>query len=87
MNALGSLLFAAVLLAIYFVVFVWFTRRVRRGGGGMTSGVLGATHEMLSEERRRAGEMILKRNAGDQLEEDEDGDPPKPSDARKSRVG
>ena len=72
---MASLIVAAVVLAAAVAVFVWFGRRIRRGGGGATVGVLGATHEMLSQDRRRAGETILKRNAGTQFEEDESGDP------------
>ena len=76
MDVVISLLVAAGVLIGYLTVFVWLTRKVRRGGGGISVGVLGATHEMLAEHRRRAGEMILRRNAGDQIEEDESGDPP-----------
>ena len=78
MTVLVSLLVAAGVLAGYLIVFVWCTRRVRRGGGGISVGVLGATHEMLAEDRRKAGETILRRNAGAQFEEDKSGEPPEP---------
>ena len=74
---------ALAVLGGFVAIFVWCARRVRRGGGGQTAGVLGATHEMLSEDRRRAGETILERQAGRQLEEDESGEPE--GDAKGSR--
>jgi hypothetical protein len=77
-----SLIAAGALLAASVAVFIVYARGVRRGGGGLTVGVLGATHEMLSEDRRKAGETILNRNAGVQLEEDESGDPARRSACR-----
>ena len=76
MRLLASLLVVVGILAACAVIFVWVCRRVRKGGGGATVGVLGATHEMLAEDRRRANETILKRNAGKQEEEDASSDPP-----------
>ena len=70
-----SLVVALAILAGFITVFVWISRRVRRGGGGQTAGMLGATHEMLSEDRRRAGETILEERAGKKLQEDESGEP------------
>jgi len=64
-------LFALAILVASIWVAVWAARRVRRGGGGATVGALGASYEMLSEEKRRAAETIVKRNAGEN--EDEDG--------------
>lgn len=69
-----SLMVALAILIGFVTIFIWIARRVRRGGGGETAGVLGATHEMLSEDRRRAGETILARKAGKQLEEDKSGE-------------
>ena len=70
-----TLLFAFGLLAVCLVVFVWVCRRVRRGGGGATVGTLGAIHEMLTEDQRRANETIVQRNAGEEEEEDASSDP------------
>ena len=70
-----SLMVALAILIGFVIIFIWCARRVRRGVGGATSGMLGATHEILSEDRRRAGETILERKAGKGLEEDESGEP------------
>ena len=72
-----SLIVALCVLAASVGVFVWVCRRVRRGGGGATVGMLGATHEMLPSDQRRATETILKKNAGDREEEDTSSDPPR----------
>jgi hypothetical protein len=63
------------LLAASIGVFVWAARRIRRGGGGATVGILGATHEMLSNDQRRAAETIIRRNAGESESEAESSDP------------
>jgi hypothetical protein len=70
MGPVPSLIFAFALLAACIGLFVWISRRVRKGGGGAQVGVLGAIHDMLSSERRRAAETIVERSAG-QPEEDE----------------
>jgi hypothetical protein len=69
------LIFALAILAVCIGVFVWASRRIRKGGGGATVGVLGATYEMLSSDQRRAAETIIKRNAGETEEEESSSDP------------
>jgi hypothetical protein len=76
MATVGVLIFAFGLLAASIAVFVWFGRRVRKGGGGITVGALGAVHEMLSEDRKRASEVIIKELAGESEEEEPSADPP-----------
>jgi hypothetical protein len=76
METVFVLIFAFGLLAASIGVFVWLARRIRKGGGGAAVGVLGALHEMLSTDRRRAGETIIRRNAGESEEDDSSGDPP-----------
>ena len=75
MGILWTLVFAFGLLAASIGVFVWATRRIRKGGGGATVGVLGATYEMLSSDQRRAVETIVKRNAGESEEDQSSSDP------------
>ena len=70
-----DLIIALVVLIAFVVVFVWSTRRMRKGGGGATVGVLGATYDMLSSDQRRAAETIVQRNAGQSEEEDASSDP------------
>jgi hypothetical protein len=74
-----DLAFALVLLAAWIGVFVWLARRIRKGGGGATVGVLGAIHEMLSQEKRRAGQTIVRQNAGQPEEDDSSSDPLPPT--------
>ena len=52
-----------VLLAVI-GIFLWIAVKVRRGGGSMTTTVLGATDAFLTHEKRRAAETIVNENAG-----------------------
>lgn len=52
--------------------------RVRRRGGSLVTTTLGATHELLTAERRRAGEVILSERSGEREDDDESGDPEEP---------
>jgi len=69
------LIFAFALLAVCIGVFVWTSRRIRKGGGGATVGILGATHEILSTDQRKAAEMIIRRNAGESESDEASSDP------------
>jgi hypothetical protein len=77
-----TLVFALGVLAASIGVFVWATRRIRKGGGGATVGVLGATYEMLSSDQRRAVETIVKRTAGESEEDQSSSDPLRPGAKR-----
>lgn len=82
MTDLWTLVFAFAILAAVCVTFIVISQRVRRRGGSLVTGMLGATHELLTTERRRAGEVILKERAGERSEEEESGDPEKPEGER-----
>jgi hypothetical protein len=75
MEIASVLIFAFGLLAACVGVFVWASRRIKKGGGGATVGVLGATYEMLSSDQRRAAETIIRRNAGECDEDESSSDP------------
>jgi hypothetical protein len=72
-----NVVFALAVLVAFVWVFVWSTRRIRRGGGGATVGLLGATHELLSSDQRKAAETIVQRNAGESEEDQSSSDPVK----------
>ena len=78
MKTVFVLTFAFGLLAACIGVFVWVSRRIRKGGGGATVGALGAIYEMLSSDRRKAAETIIRRNTGESEEEQPSSDGPKP---------
>jgi hypothetical protein len=69
------LAFALAVLVAFVWVLVWSMWRIRRGGGGATVGVLGATHEMLSSDQRKAAEEIIHRNAAESREDESSSDP------------
>jgi len=70
-----AFIFASLLLVACIVGFAWISRRTKKGGGGATVGMVGALHEMLSSDRRRSAETILKKNKGEQEEVDPSSDP------------
>jgi hypothetical protein len=73
-----ELVFAFGLLAVAVGVFLWASRRLRKGGGGAEVGLLGGTFDMLSSDQRKAGETIIKRNAGESEEDESSSEPREP---------
>jgi hypothetical protein len=63
-----GLLVLAVLVAVV-GVFLWISQRVRRGGGSLTTIVMGATDEFLSKDSAKAAEIVVEQHAGKKLEE------------------
>lgn len=74
MNALISLGFALLILAIVCIIFIRISRKVRRGGSGATITSLGAMYDLHSKDGKRAIETIVEVNAGKKLEEQESSD-------------
>jgi hypothetical protein len=64
MSDLFSFIFAVLILILVITIFIRISLRVRRGGGSMTTVVLGATDEFLNEDKKRAVETIVNENAG-----------------------
>ncbi|MFC2088543.1 hypothetical protein ACFLSX_03000 [Calditrichota bacterium] len=48
---------------------------VRKGGGSMTTVILGATDEFYNRDKKKAVEMIVEQNAHKKLDEQSDADP------------
>jgi hypothetical protein len=68
-NEALSLLSILGLLILVVGTFVRICIRLRRGGGSMTTTVLGATDAFLTHDRRKAAETIVNENAGKKLEQ------------------
>ncbi len=64
-----ALIVVAAVLCLVIVTFVRISIRLRRGGGSLTTVVLGATDEFLTEDKKRAAETIVNENAGKRFEE------------------
>ncbi len=64
------------------VIFVMAGRSARKkGSGNMTTLSLGATYHLLSEDKKRAAEIVVKQNAGAKLkEQSSEGDKVPPTD-------
>jgi hypothetical protein len=72
-----QLLFILVLLVLIIGVFIRISIRLRRGGGSLTTVILGATDEFLTQEKSKAAETITNENAGKWFEGQSSGEPNK----------
>ena len=72
-----TLAFVLVLFAVIVGGFVRMCVRLRRGGGSMTTTVLGATDAFLTHEKGKAAETIVNENAGKKFEQLPSTDPAK----------
>jgi hypothetical protein len=68
MNSLSLLLFF-IIMATAIGVFIWICVRLRRGGGSMTTILLGTTDAFLTHDKSKAAETIVNENAGKSLEQ------------------
>ena len=64
-----SFIFLAAILFMVVWIFIRISVRLRRGGGSITTVVLGATDEFLTEDRKKAAETIVNENAGKKFED------------------
>jgi hypothetical protein len=72
-----SLLSILGLLIVVVGIFIRICVGLRRGGGSLTTIVLGATDGFLTHERSKAAETIVNENAGKKFEQLPSSDPPK----------
>ena len=75
MNDLLRLLFCLVILVIVIGVFIRICIKVRRGGGSLTTIVLGATDGFLTHEKSKAAETVVDENAGKKFKQLPSSDP------------
>jgi len=68
-NDLLTLLIALVLLIVVIGIFIRICIKLRRGGGSLTTVVLGATDGFLTHEKCKAAETIVNENAGKNFEQ------------------
>jgi hypothetical protein len=76
-NDLLTLVFALFLLIAVIGIFIRICIKLRRGGGSLTTIVLGATDGFLTHEKSKAAETIVNENAGKKFEEIPSTDPGK----------
>jgi hypothetical protein len=73
LNDIASIVVAGGILLAVLVVIILIFRHVRKHGSRYTHIVLGATYEVLNEDRRKSGEVILKKKAGQKESEQDRG--------------
>lgn len=76
-NDILALLLVFGLIVLVIIMFIRTSMRLRKGGGSLTTTVLGATDELLTNDQRKAAETIVNINAGKKLEEQHTGEPEK----------
>jgi hypothetical protein len=64
MNDTIAILTCGIVLVAVIGTFIGISLKLRRGGGSMTTTVLGGTDAFLSHEKRKAAETIVNENAG-----------------------
>ena len=69
MNDFLSLLVFFIIMAVAVGVFIRICVKLRRGGGSLTTTVLGATDAFLTQEKSKAAETIVDENAGKRFEQ------------------
>jgi hypothetical protein len=72
-----TLVFVLAVLVVVIGIFIRICTRLRRGGGSLTTIVLGATDGFLTHEKSKAAETIVNENAGKKFEQLPSTDPPK----------
>jgi hypothetical protein len=69
MSDLISMACVAFIVILVIAVFIRTSIRLRRGGGSLTTSVLGATDGFLTQEKSKAAETIVNENAGKKFEQ------------------
>jgi hypothetical protein len=71
-DSAGAVVFALIFLGLALFLFgIW--RKIRKRSGSATI-MLGAMHDILHEDMQRAAEVIVEREAGKKMEEEESGE-------------
>lgn len=77
-----SLLSLLIVLVLAIWVFIRIAIGLRRGGGSLTTIVLGTTDHFLTKEKSKAAETIVNENAGKKFEDQSSSDPDAPGSQR-----
>lgn len=64
-----------VLLVGVIFTFVHISRKLRKGGGSLTTSMFGATDAFYHREKKNAIEVIIERKAGKKMKEQESEEP------------
>lgn len=85
-NSTVSILLGALFGIIYIGVFVKIAMKLRRGGGSLTSVVMGATDAFLNNDQKKAVETIVEKHANKKQQEQTSAEP-KSREAEKRKNG
>lgn len=76
MNAVVTLIFVFVSIAILMAGFAWLSRRLKQGGGSLFMIQTGATDAFYNRDKKQAIEQVVERNAGKKMEAQGNFEPP-----------
>jgi len=76
-----AVIVVVILLVGIFACMVWMAMRARKGRISATT-TLGANYELFNKDQRRAAEVIVNRNAGKKMEEQDSSDTEHPGGPR-----
>ena len=88
MNVSDAFAFVSVVILLVLVagIFIRISMRLRRGGGSLTTVVLGTTDEFLTHDKSKAAETIVDENAGKKFEDQRSGGPKNPHGSTSSSL-
>ncbi|MFC2135218.1 hypothetical protein ACFLTH_11425 [Bacteroidota bacterium] len=69
-----ELIFLAAVVILFIVGFVAIALKSRKGLGGLTHIMYGATDEFYTKDKKRAIEIMMEQKAGKKMEEQESGE-------------
>lgn len=69
-----TIIFAFAIIGLLIFVFIRISLNIRKGGGSMYSLYSGATYEILTQDQRKAAEIIVDMNADKEMEVQSDAD-------------
>lgn len=69
MEDIIQLVFAVLVLFISVLIFVHISRKLRKGGGSLTTTMLGSTDLFYDKEKKNAVRQIIEMKAGTKQEE------------------
>lgn len=67
-NQIVSLIAVLISLAVIIGIFIRIAIKIRKGGGSLTTVMLGATDHFLTKEKSRAAEVIVNQKSDRRLE-------------------
>jgi hypothetical protein len=73
----SSTIIPLLIFGAFIVFLIYLAVRARKGRISVTT-PLGANHDLFNQDQRKAAKVIVQKAAGEQEEDQDSGDPPRP---------